>query len=503
MEISRRDFLSASAAGAGLMAWGRFCFAEPQQGASQPTNNPFLSENFAPVREEITADDLKVIGKLPPGLNGMFVRNGPNPQFPPKLNYHWFDGDGMLHGVRIQDGKASYRNRWVRTAGWYDENKAGKAIYPSVLDPPDVKVFLEQFLKGELPYPNRANTALVWHHGKLLALWEGGPPHEIKVPNLETAGPYTFGARLKHAFTAHPKVDPKTGELMFFGYSPVPPFLQYSVAKRDGTIKSTTPIELPRAVMMHDMAITEKYSLFIDCPAVFDPTAILRSKPFLNYEPKHGARIGVLPRYAKGEEIKWFEIETCFIFHIFNAYEDGDDILLYGCRYGKYPEIVDFDGPVQSEGFEENANASSPIAHRWRMNMKTGAVNEEPLDELNSEFPRVNEGLTGAKTKYGYAVSGTSRSSSFLKYDFERGTRQKHNLGKGHITGEGVFVPRPDPKTEDDGWLVSLTHDQVEGRSELRVIDCRDLTADPIARVQIPQRVPYGFHGLWLPSDHV
>ena len=500
MEICRREFLSASAA-AGLTTWGRFCFTEPPHDGPQAAINPFLSDNFAPIRNEITAGDLKVIGKLPADLNGMFVRNGPNPQFPPKLNYHWFDGDGMLHGVRIQGGKASYRNRWVRTAGWQNENHEGKAIYPSVLDPPDVKAFLERFLKGELPYPNRANTALVWHHGKLLALWEGGPPHEIQVPNLETVGPYTFGAKLKHAFTAHPKVDPKTGELMFFGYSPIPPFLQYSVADRDGTIKSTTPIELPRSVMMHDMAITENYSLFIDCPAVIDPTAVLRNQPFLNYDPKHGARIGVLPRYAHGREVKWFEIETCFIFHIFNAYEDGDEVVLYGCRYPTYPEFVDFDGPVKSEGFEESANALSPVAHRWRMNMKTGEATDEPLDELNSEFPRVNEGMTGAKTKYGYAVSGTSQSSSFLKYDFENGTRQKHDLRKGHITGEGVFVPRPDSKAEDDGWLIGLTYDRVNEQSELMVIDCQDLAAAPIARVLIPQRVPYGFHGLWLPSD--
>jgi carotenoid cleavage dioxygenase len=407
----------------------------------------------------------------------------------------------MLHGMRIQDGRASYRNRWVRTAAWQAANQAVKAIYPSMLDPPDVKLLLEQFLRGEMPYPNTANTALAWHHGKLFALWEGGPPHEITAPSLETVGLYRFGGKLSHAFTAHPKVDPETGEMMFLGYSPVPPFVQYSVADRDGMIRSTTPIELPRAVMMHDLAITKNYTVFIDCPAVFDPSAMLRGKPLLNYDPRHGARLGALPRHADGKQIKWFEIEPCFIFHIFNAYEKEDEVLLYGCRYPRYPKFVEFGSPSGNDEFEENLKDFSPIAHVWRMNLRTGAAAEGPLDELSSEFPRVNERLTGAKTRHGYAVSSTRGSAAFLKYDLESGARQKHELGKGQVAGEGVFVSRPDPKSEDDGWLVSFTHDRAEGKSELRVIDCLDMTAGPVARIRIPQRVPYGFHGIWLPGD--
>lgn len=498
-DITRRTFLT-TAASAGLF-YGRGDEIRAGDEESPPRENPFLSENFAPVREEITADNLKIIGKLPAELNGMFVRNGPNPQFPPKLNYHWFDGDGMLHGVRFREGKASYRNRWVRTAAWREANTAGKAIYPSVLDPPDAKHFLAQLLKGEMPYPNTANTALAWHHGKLFALWEGGPPHEIKAPSLETVGPYTFQGNLKHAFTAHPKSDPKTGELMFLGYSLVPPYVQYSVADREGAIKSTTPIKLPRAVMMHDLAITESYSLLIDCPAVIDPTAVLQGKPIMNYDPRHGARIGVLPRHASGKQIKWFEIETCFIFHIFNAYEEGNEIVLHGCRYAKYPELVEFGGPIRIDRFEAAFKTFSPLAHVWRLNLQTGAVGEAALDELTSEFPRINEGLTGAKTRYGYAVSSTSGSAAFLKYDWQQGTRTKHEVGKGQVAGEGVFVPCPEPKSEDDGWLLSFTHDRADGMSELRVVDCRDMAGGPVARIQIPQRVRYGFHAVWLPGD--
>jgi carotenoid cleavage dioxygenase len=492
--ISRRQFLQSSAYGACLLSGSRI-LADDENATDERAANPFLGDNFAPVREEIAADNLKVSGELPQGLNGMFVRNGPNPQFPPILNYHWFEGDGMLHGVRIQDGKASYRNRWIRTAAWREANEAGEEVYPSVLDPLD-KFFLERILSGRFPYPNRANTALVWHHSKLLALWEGGPPHEIKVPSLETIGPYKFGAKLKHACTAHPKVDPRTGELIFFGYSPFPPFLQYSVADRNGTIKRTTSVELPRPVMMHDIAITENHTLFLDCPMVFDLGAVVRGKPFLHFEPRHGARIGVLPRHAAGQEIRWFAIKPCFIFHIFNAHEEGSDVVLHGCRYRQYPDFASLSKPVQAEAFGQFDIDSQPVAYRWQINLDTGQVTEAALDDEICEFPRVNERLTGTKAKYGYVVG--DEWNKLLKYDFDRGTRDEHRLGKGEATGEAVFVPRPDAEREDDGWLVSFTHNRLEGKSELRIVDARDMLAEPIARVQIPQRVPYGFHAIWI-----
>ncbi len=500
MSISRRSFLSATSAGVGLLASGHWTFAG-DDAADKRGPNPFLSDVNAPVREEITADDLKVIGKLPDDLDGMFVRNGPNPQFPPILNYHWFEGDGMMHGVRLRDGKASYRNRYVRTDAWKEENRAGKALYPSVLDPVDAASFLETFASGELPYPNRGNTAFVWHHGKLLVLWEGGVPHEISVPQLETVGKYNFGGKLQHAFTAHPKIDPKTGELMFFGYWPIAPFLQYSVADRDGKILSTTPIELPRSVMIHDMAITENYSLFIDAPAVMDFSAVVRGVPIVDYEPRFGARVGILPRHGAGDQVKWFEIETCFVFHVFNAYEEGDEVVLHACRFAEFPKFVDFKGATTAENFEERINAVPPVAYEWRFDMKTGAVREAAVDDVTCEFPRVNETLTGRKARFGYVMTSDNRSSAFLKYDFDRGTSERHNVGKKRFAGEGVFVPKDGAEMEDDGYLVSLVSQQDAETGELIVVDCRDFASPPLARIVIPQRIPFGFHGIWLPGD--
>jgi carotenoid cleavage dioxygenase len=268
MSHSRRDFLGSSLFAAGLwIMGGRHSHADATNPKPEWPKNPFLQGNFGPVHEEVTAEDLPVVGKIPSELDGMFVRNGPNPQFPPLGNYHWFDGDGMLHGVRIRDGKASYRNRYVRTDGWKEEKEASKAVYYGFLDPPDLK----RLATGKPPFKNTANTALVWHNGKLLALWEGGPPHEIKVPSLDTIGPYQFGGKLKHAFTAHPKVDLTTREMLCFGYNPVAkPYVLYTVVNAQGQIVRTTPIDIPKPVMMHDCAVTQRHTLFLDLPEIFD-----------------------------------------------------------------------------------------------------------------------------------------------------------------------------------------------------------------------------------------
>jgi carotenoid cleavage dioxygenase len=459
--------------------------------------NPFLSGNYAPVREEITADDLQVIGKVPAELDGMFVRNGPNPQFPPLKSYHWFEGDGMLHGVRLQGGKASYRNRYVQTDGWKEEHAAGKAIYGSFMDPPDLK----RIAAGKSPFKNAANTALVWHNGRLLALWEGGPPHEVKVPGLETVGLFNFQGKLQHPFTAHPKVDPQTGEMLCFGYNPMTaPHVQYTVVDRGGVIVRSTPISIPRPVMMHDFAITARHSIFMDLPETFSMERLTKGQPPLKFEPELGARFGILPRHGKGDEIKWFDATPCFVFHVLNAYDEGDEVVVQACRMKEFPAFLDFQ-PQQRHPSDANspAQASSPKLYEWRFNLKTGKVKEGPLDDTDTEFPRVNETLTGRKARYGYCgTGGGDFFDGLIKYDLEKGTNEKHVYGKGRTGGEGVFVPRRDAKTEDDGWLVTYVQDHARGKSEVVLVDARDFTGDPVARILLPARVPYGFHGAWI-----
>jgi carotenoid cleavage dioxygenase len=491
MGVDRREFLKASA---GLVALGghlRPALGE-DVGAGWP-DNQFLKGNYAPVRDEVALDRLEVVGKLPEGLDGMYVRNGPNPQFPPKGEYHWFDGDGMLHGVLLREGRASYRNRYVQTVGWEAERKAGKALWGGLASLPNVT----RLAKGEPLFKNAANTALAWHDGKLMALWEGGEPYVVRVPGLDTAGPFDFAKTLKHAFTAHPKVDPLTGEMMCFGYQPVAPYLQYSVVSREGVIVRTTPIELPRAVMMHDFAVTERHTVFLDLPATFDFKRMLRGGPFLSFEPDAPARIGVLPRMGDGASVRWFEIPACYVFHTLNAFEEGDEITLIACRMKTFPATLAMGAKA---GASPQADPQT-VLYRWRLDLKAGTVREEPLDDLVTEFPRVNETRLGRSTRFGYTIQGDM--SGFVKYDLKTGSSTRHDHGPGRLGGEGVFVPRPGGSEEDDGWLMTYVFDQGSGTSELVVIDALAFAEPPVARVKIPARIPHGFHGIWLPDSAI
>lgn len=500
MPSSRREFLQMmTAVGIGHVfgSQSRLCWGgEPDSGVSVAKwpDNPFLQGNYAPVHEEITAEQLKVIGKLPVELEGMFLRNGPNPQFPPKGKYHWFDGDGMVHGVHLRDGQASYRNRYVRTAGFEEERSAEKALWRGLLETPD----LNRVLNGGELQKNAANTALVWHDGRLLALWEGGPPYELRLPGLETVGKFTYGDKLAHPFTAHPKIDPETGEMIFFGYQVMSPYLQHSVVAANGTLTHTTGIALPRPVMMHDFAITKNYSLFLDLPVTLSITRSMRGEPALKYEPDLNARVGVLPRYAKGEAIRWFEIEPCCVFHTLNAYEDGETVVLDACRFQSFPDLL----ADEATGDQLDPAGNYPLApklYRWTFDLSEGRVNEEPLDDRPVEFPRLNDRLLGRAARYGYTLS--VESAGLAKYDMKLGTRTDHHHGRGRQGGEGVFVPKPDAASEDDGWLLTYVYDQAENRSELVVVDANDMQAAPVARVMIPARVPFGFHGVWVSGE--
>ncbi|MCV3216454.1 carotenoid oxygenase family protein [Plectonema radiosum NIES-515] len=455
--------------------------------------NPYLDGNFAPVYKEITTDTLKVIGELPDDLSGMLVRNGPNPQWAPIGQYHWFDGDGMLHGVRISNGKATYRNRYVQTKGWKIEHEAGKAVWSGMLEP-------SQKDNPHNFYKNAANTALIWHAGQFLALWEGGAPHVIKVPDLDTIGEYTYKSQLTSAFTAHPKVDPVTGEMMFFGYSFAPPYLEYSVVDPLGELLRTVPIDLPMGVMMHDFAITENYTIFMDLPLTFSPQRAQKGEPMMMFESDRPSRFGIVPRHGDNSNIRWFESPPCYVFHTLNAYEEGNEVVLIACRMSSTKVLITKDTQPDPDG-------DIPRLHQWRFNLTTGKVREEMLNDIPAEFPRVNENFLGRQTRYGYAGKMAQGSmplfDGLIKYDHHNGKSQTHEFGRGRYGGEAVFVPFPNATSEDQGWLISFVHDTREDTCELVVVNAQDVNAEPVARVLIPQRVPYGFHGAWISEEQL
>ncbi|MBX7167895.1 MAG: carotenoid oxygenase family protein [Pirellulales bacterium] len=498
MASPRREFLRNSATASLLVAaghWpavGRLAWSASgdDRPADGPPLSPFLQGDFAPVHEEITVERLEVIGELPPDLDGMFVRNGPNPQFPPKGNYHWFDGDGMLHGVRIQAGQASYRNRYVRTAGWQAEHEAGRALWTGMNDLPD----LQRIAAGEAPFKNAANTALAWHDGRLLALWEAGPPHEIAVPRLDTVGPYDYGGKLRHPFTAHPKVDPETGEMLFFGYSAMSRNIRHSTVDAQGQLQRTVSVPMRRPIMMHDFAITASQAIFCDLPAVFDFAAAQRTGSMLRFDKDLGARFTCVPR--RGDPTpRSVDTAGCFMFHTLNAYDDGDEVVLLGCRMDDYPAAVAI-GPQAAKEARGLADGPKAVMYRWRMNFATGQVKEEQLDDQSCEFPRINEHFLGRSARYGYAMAFDM--NALLKFDFASGAVERHELGPGRFGGEGVFIPRPGGKDEDDGFVATYVVDSAEQHSELVLLDARNFTRSPRARLVIPARIPFGFHGIWL-----
>jgi carotenoid cleavage dioxygenase-like enzyme len=389
--------------------------------------------------------------------------------------------------VRISNGKATYRNRYVQTKGWKIEHEAGKALWSGILEP-------SQKDNPDGFYKNTANTALTWHAGQLLALWEGGAPHVIKIPDLDTIGEYTYNGKLKSAFTAHPKVDPVTGEMMFFGYSFAPPYLQYSVVSASGELLRTVPIDLPMGVMMHDFAITENYTIFMDLPLTFSPQRAQKGEPAIMFERQRPSRFGIVPRHGDNSNVRWFESPPCFVFHTLNAYEEGDEVVLIACRMNSTTIF----GLPQDTHADPQGNI--PRLYQWRFNLVTGAVREEMLDDVPTEFPRVNENFLGRQTRYGYALK---MGEGLIKYDFSNGKSQTHEFGKGRSGGEAVFAPRPDATTEDEGWLITFVHDTREDTSELVVVNAQDVNAEPVARVLIPQRVPYGFHGAWVSEEQL
>lgn len=455
-------------------------------------DSPYLQGALAPVFEERDDAALEVIGEIPQALDGMFVRTGPNPQFAPLGAYHPFDGDGMLHAVYLENGTARYRNRWIESKGLLAERARGHACYGGMsnFQLPDEDVMAEGGL-----LKNTANTATVRHAGRYFSLMEAALPTEFD-RDLRTLGEWDFDGRLDGPFTAHPKVDPVSGEMRFFGYSAEAPYLRYHEVDASGALVHSTDIDLPAGVMMHDFVISERYAIFFDSPAVFDLNALLNGGSPLSWRPENGTRIGVMPRRGSSSDIRWFDIENCYVVHFSNAWDDGDTIEI------RAPRMPDMPG-----GFEPEAGAArEPMPWRWTVDLAAGTVSDEQTDDVPGEFPRVNDGFIGQRNRYGWDCTARGWEFNFdfdgvVQYDYERGTSARHTYGATEVSGEHVFAPDPEGSAENDGWLMSFVTDRATETSELAIIDARDVAAGPVARVKMRARVPIGFHANWFPNE--
>ncbi|HSF85827.1 MAG TPA: carotenoid oxygenase family protein [Acidimicrobiia bacterium] len=462
--------------------------------------NPYLMGPYAPVHNEIDATDLEVIGEIPADLEGLYVRNGPNPRFRTEGRYHWFDGDGMLHAIYLENGEATYRNRWVRTAGFEQDTSAGRGLWQGIAEPrignPDDG--------SRLRLKDTANTDVMFHNGNLVALWYlSGAPYKVDPFTLETLGTQDWNGTRTSCVMAHAKVDPRSGEFVFFDYGPQPPYMSYGVVSSDGVVKHFTDIEIPGARMPHDMAITENYSILMDLPLVVDEASANAGRHRLNFVHDTPARFGIIPRLGGNEQVRWFEAEPCYIYHSINAYEAGDEIVMDVCRFRvPGPPAIDLSGPLASI---LNYLRLDAYVHRYRFNLATGGTTEEVLADRNTEFPMIHPGRFGEKNRYAWNVSINSDVTMYfdglVRYDLETGAEERYAFGAGRYGSEAPFAPRPGATAEDDGYVMSFVYDAATERSELVILDAADITGGPIGRVLLPVRIPNGFHACWVPAE--
>jgi carotenoid cleavage dioxygenase-like enzyme len=419
---------------------------------------------FAPVAAETQAFDLPVLGAIPAELHGRFVRNGPNPRSG-RADGHPFLADGMLHGLRIEDGTARwYRNRWVRTKSFTTGAK-----------------YVNWFGRVDLQV-GTANTNVIAHGGKLLALVESSFPYEITA-DLDTVGPFDFGKRLKTPFTAHPKRCPRTGELHAYGMKYVRGGLTYHRIDAAGTLVESRPIPVAGVTMMHDFALTERHVVFMDLPMVFDLARAKQGEMPFAWSETYGARLGVMRRDDARGAVRWFDIEPCYVFHVMNARDDGESLVLDAVRYDELWR-------KDARSFER------ATLHRWTIDMAADAVRELALDDARIEFPRIDERRLGSAYRIGYAVQTHDDRRTIVRYDLVRGGSTQRDFGAGRFAGEPVFVPKSADAAEEAGWLMAFVYDAGRDASELVILDAG--TLETAAAVALPQRVPFGFHGNWI-----
>jgi carotenoid cleavage dioxygenase len=446
------------------------------------TTNRYLEGPLAPIHEEHTALDLEVTGTIPAELDGRYLRNGPNPiAAPDPSTHHWFTGDAMVHGIRLRDGRAEwYRNRWVRSTEV--SRVLGEAPVPG-----------DRYSGQESP-----NTNIIGLAGRTFAIVEaGGRPVEL-TDTLDTVCFSDLDGTLAHGYTAHPKVDPVTGDLHAVSYYwGRPDVVEYTVIGPDGHVRHATDVATPGNPMIHDCSLTESSVVVYDLPVTFDLDAAMAGAPFpYRWNAEHHARIGLLPVGGLGDQVEWFDVEPCYVFHPLNAYDDGDTVVLDVVRHPRM-FATDLNGP----------NEGIPSLWRWTVDRSAGKVREEQLDDLAVEFPRVDERLVGRRHRYGLGTilaadddGVTFDGSGLVRYDLDAGRSEVIDLGPGRNAGEAVFVPRSETAAEDDGWYLTLVWDRTTDRSELAILDASAPTEGPVARVHLPTRVPAGFHGNWVPT---
>ena len=476
---------------------------------STDTTNPYLSGPFRPTFREWTADQdgLKVIGEIPKDLHGVFIRNAHNQVHEPLGIYHPFDGDGMLAAIHFEDGKASFRNRFVRTTGFLAEQAAGKSLWPGILEP-DKAARRGWGNLGTMK--DNAGTDVISHGGKLLAcMGSGSEAWRIDTRTLETLGADPDWSRfVKDGVGPHFKVDTVTGDMMFFNFPEHWPYMHYGVIDRNNKLVHFTPIELPGPRWPHDMGITRNYSIVHDLPLYFDPEAMKHGQHKLTFNRDLPARFGVIPRFGEAKDVRWFEGTPCYILHLTNCYEDGDEVVMDGCIMPDYKTLPLGESADVYKRITANLDKhnNKTLMHRWRFNLKTGQTHEEYLDDEVTEFPVCSNDFVAQPYRYSYNVlyvPGHWLFAGLKRYDLLTGATQRFEYGPGRFGSEPQVARRPNAKAEDDGYVISMVSDMNEDHSEVLIFDAANIAAGPLATVVLPERFTVGTHACWVEGDRI
>ncbi len=442
-------------------------------------DHPYLTGIHTPMAEERTIENLAVTGAIPPELDGRYVRNGPNPFAPDPRGHHWFIGDGMVHGVRIKDGKALwYRNRYIRSLEL--EQRGGPKAAPG---------------------PRRGrrdlvNTNIIQHNGAILAVVEAGSFPAQLDGNLETVAYTDFGGSLTVPFSAHPHKDPLTGELHAIVYDGMTQdTVWHVVVSPEGRVTRQEPVAVKDGPSIHECSITANYVLVFDLPVTFSLGALVAGQQFpFGWNSAHRARVGLLPRAGKGSETIWCDVDPCYVFHVANSFEREDGVVV--CDMSVH-ETMFAGGPDGPNG--------KPIGmERWLIDPVARKVERTTLDSAPQEFHRPDERFFGQPYRYAWSLGLPEDSDGFLgeapiyRFDLETGTRQVRDFGPGKVAGEFVFVPRSADAAEGDGWIMGYVIDTAAETTDLVILDAADITSEPVASIHIPHRIPPGFHGNWL-----
>lgn len=471
---------------------------EPIVATLEPSNHPYLNGAWTPLHEEVDVAELEVtFGAIPADIDGVYLRNTENQIHQPLGRYHPFDGDGMIHQIAFSGGKASYRNRFVRTRGFQAEQEAQGSLWGGLADPVHLAKRPGWGAHGSLK--DSSSTDIVVHAGKALStFYQCGEGYLLDPITLENLGLAPWVPI--DGISAHPKVDERTGELMFFNYSKHAPYLHYGLVDAEGKLQHYQPVPTPGPRLPHDMAFTENFVILNDLPAFWDAKLLERNIHAVRFHEGLPSRFGIVPR--KGGEVRWFDAAPTYVLHWLNAYEDGDEIVLDGYFQEDPTPTPHTNAPPGYEhmmAFLDEHSFKSKL-HRWRFNLKDGTTKEERLDERIMEFGMINGQYAGRKYRYGYSTvtkPGWFMFTGFVKTDLETRESTTFMLPEGVYASEAPFAPRQGAKDEDDGYLVSFLIDENRGKSECVLLDAKDITKGPICRIALPHKISSGTHAVW------